>query len=290
MEETWPAPTTTRSSFLSLTVLAGVVACMLAGVAVAIPPPEAVGGLYLQASGRYLCTASVVSGPELGLLDELVVLTAAHCVVPALEPGADGSDWSSRLGFLLSLDNVTFHEVAPTRVGYLLAGYDLAILSFRGAPPDVAPLHMGSWETIDFGTEIQNFANPLGMGLQYFTGAVTMLRLEPSTEVEESNAQWRYNAVAALHVGPGSSGSLILNRELEYIGVLSSVIDPRFGSAFTVFVPQWKFADFLSDDHAGRDVRDVQDAQDMRHVTAWTESDSVMAHPASSRSCQMLFE
>ena len=114
----------------------------------------------------------MVSGLELDLDHELVVLTAAHCVAGALEPTPDGSSWSIRLGFLLSLDNDTFYEVVPYRVGYPLAGYDLAIMAFRETVPVVAPLHMGSWEAIDFGTEVRNFANPLGMGLQYFSGMV----------------------------------------------------------------------------------------------------------------------
>lgn len=252
---------------------------LMIGTAAAIPPPEAVGGLYLQSSGRYLCTASVVSGLELGLREERVVLTAAHCVTGALE--ADEGGWTSRFDLLLSFDNDTFYEVTPLRVGYPMAGYDLAILVFRGATPEVAPLRMGSWEAIDFGSEVQNFANPLGMGLQYFMGSVTMLRLEPSSEVRQSHQQWRHNAVAALHVGPGSSGSLILNEDLEYIGVLSSVIDPSFGSALTVFIPQWKFADFLNDDRAGRDVR---------VAPAWTESSALLALAPAVQPSQSLQE
>ena len=283
MEATTPNRTATRTRPVQFVtrMAAAVAVCLLAGAVMAIPPPGAVGGLYLQATGRYLCTATVVSGLELDLDHELVVLTAAHCVAGALEPTPDGSSWSSRLGFLLSLDNDTFYEIVPYRVGYPLMGYDLAIMTFRETAPVVAPLHMGSWEAIDFGTEVRNFANPLGMGLQYFSGMVTMLRLEPSAQVRESQTQWRHNAVASLQVGPGSSGSLILNESFEYIGVLSSVIDPSFGSPFTVFVPQWKFAEFLTDDRAGRDVQDT---------LAWPGSVAVLAQGLTPEARQVLAE
>lgn len=223
---------------------------LLAAVAVAVPPPDAVGGLYLARNGDYICTASVVAGSELGLARERVVLTAAHCLTRELER----DDETGEAGFLLSFDGRTFHEVAPYRLGDVRLGYDLAVLVFRGAVPQVTPLRMGSWDDIDYGSEVRNFANPLGMGLQYFTGTVTMLRLEASASVPESRDRWLHNAVAALQVGPGSSGSLILNSDLEYIGVLSSVIDPRFGSPFTVFVPLWKIAAFLSGEDVAREV------------------------------------
>lgn len=220
--------------------------------ALAIAPPEAVGSLFLSESGQYLCTASVVDGPELGLEPSLVVLTAAHCIEPYLrrEPGSGA--WVNRQGYRVGFGGGELFDVVPVRVGFADAGYDLAVLRFVAEVPELSPLRMGSWERVDFGSFIQNYANPLGLGIQYFTGSVTMLRIEPSS----SNAQsrWFYNAVAALQVGPGSSGSLILTGTLEYVGVLSGVVEARFGSPFTVFVPQWKIVEFLNYQEAGRDV------------------------------------
>ena len=219
--------------------------------ALATAPPEAVGSLYFKESGRYLCTASVVDGTELGLEPEAVVLTAAHCIEPYLSLGVD-SAWVSRREYQVGFGGEVLFDVTPIRVGFAEAGYDLAVLRFLTEVPELMPLRMGSWERIDFGTFIQNYANPLGLGIQYFRGSVTMLRIEPSDG--NSQSHWYYNAVAALQVGPGSSGSLILTGTLEYVGVLSGVVEAQFGSPFTVFVPQWKIIEFLNYDEAGRDV------------------------------------
>ena len=221
--------------------------------AMATAPPEAIGSLYLKPAHSYLCTASVVSGPELGLEPERVVLTAAHCLEPGLKQDRTTQSWSSKKAYALSFDGQEFFDVQPYRIGFADTGYDLAILFFDDITPEVTPLHMGTWEAVDYGTPIQNFANPLGMGIQYFTGAVTMLHIDPSP-VNAHRKQWFHNAVASLQVGPGSSGSLILNEDLEYVGVLSSVMEARFGSPFTIFIPQWRFEAFLLEAEAGRDL------------------------------------
>lgn len=238
-----------RSFTFGLCVLSSIVMTQ----AMATAPPEAIGSLYLKPAHSYLCTASVVSGPELGLEPERVVLTAAHCLEPGLKKDSTTQNWSSKKAYAVSFDGQEFFDVQPYRIGFADTGYDLAILFFDNATPQVAPLHMGTWEAVDFGTPIQNFANPLGLGIQYFTGAVTMLHIDPSP-VNAHRKQWFHNAVASLQVGPGSSGSLILNEDLEYVGVLSSVMEARFGSPFTIFIPQWRFEAFLLEAEAGRDL------------------------------------
>lgn len=232
--------------------LAGALFVLLKTIALAAAPPEAVGSLYLAGSYDYVCTASAVEGPELGLEQPMVILTAAHCIEPTLRQEEATEAWTSRQGYLISFDGQEFYAVVPYRVGFAAAGYDIAILLFESDLPDITPLRMGVWENVDFGSPIQNYANPLGLGIQYFTGSVTMLRIEPSPGNQQE--QWYYNAVASLQVGPGSSGSLILNEALEYIGVLSGVVEASFGSPFTVFVPQWKISAFLSDQYAAREL------------------------------------
>ena len=224
---------------------------LFAGTGEATAPPEAVGSLYLEQDHSYLCTASVVAGPELGLEVPLAVLTAAHCIEDGLRLESTSNSWSSRLAYEISLDGRSYYPVQPLRVGFVEAGFDLAIMVFLEGYPAVQPLHMGSWDQVDFGTAIHNYANPLGMGIQYFTGAVTMLRLEGTAQNQQG---WQLNAVASLQVGPGSSGSLILDEASNYIGVLSGVVEAGFGSPFTIFVPQWKIHEFLTDDRAGRSL------------------------------------
>jgi len=229
--------------------------CVLGAVlnlAHAADPPEAIGSLFSKDPQNYLCTATVVDGQELGLEHEVAVLTAAHCVEGGVKKDKASGTWASNEGYEVTFDSQDFFEVYPYRVGYARKGYDLAVMLFVDATPELTPLHMGSWDQIDFGTDIQNFANPLGMGIQYFTGAITMMHIEPSPINKKT--QWHHNAVASVQVGPGSSGSLILNESQEYVGVLSGVMEARFGSPFTIFVPQWRFEDFMIDETAGRDL------------------------------------
>ena len=235
---------------LILTLIFGLLLSALGPLAYAVEPPEAIGSLFAKADQKYLCTASAVAGEELGLEQDLVLLTAAHCVDGGLKRDPETKGWTNHLAYEVSFDSQTFFEVYPHRVGFAKAGYDVAVMFFVSDYPRVTPLHMGSWDSIEFGSDIQNFANPLGMGIQYFTGAVTMMAIAPSPI--NKKPQWYHNAVASVQVGPGSSGSLILNEAQEYIGVLSGVMEARFGSPFTIFIPQWRFEEFLIDDEAGR--------------------------------------
>ena len=225
---------------------------LLLNFAFAVEPPEAIGSLFLESTQKYLCTATAVLGNELGLEQEMVVLTAAHCVEGGIKEAAGAHGWLNEESYVVSFDGKQFYGVHPHRVGFAKAGYDIAVLTFTNTTPDITPLHMGSWEQVDFGSGIHNYANPLGMGIQYFTGSVTMMHITPSPI--NKKPQWHHNAVASVQVGPGSSGSLILNESYEYIGVLSGVMEARFGSPFTIFVPQWRFEDFLIDETAGRDL------------------------------------
>ena len=61
----------------------------------------------------------------------------------------------------MSFDGHELFDVTPYRVGFADAGYDLAVLFFEADEPELIPLKMGSWDGIDFGTPIHNYANPL---------------------------------------------------------------------------------------------------------------------------------
>ena len=227
-------------------VAAVLLSALLSSVALAANPPEAIGSLFTADEHKYLCTATAVAGKDLGAAQDLVILTAAHCVNKDLSQDDKTQAWYSEKDFVVSFDGDTFYPVHPQRVGITEQGYDVATMLFIDKTPELTPLQMGSWEQVDFGSNIQNYANPLGMGIQYFTGAITMKHITPSAI--NKKPQWHHNAVASLQVGPGSSGSLILNEDYEYVGVLSGVMEARFGSPFTIIVPQWRFEDFLSSD------------------------------------------
>ena len=225
---------------------------ILAGFAVA--KPDAVGTLYTRdLSGSLLmtCTATIVDGPQVGVVG-IAIMTAAHCVERSLVLDEGEDAWRTTADYLVTFDEMEYYPVRLHRVGYPRRGYDLATLIFHARTPDIEPLLIGDWANVRVGTAIVNHANPLGIGVQSFTGYVSMLRLE--RPVSSGNVNWRDHAVAILPGAGGSSGSLVLNVDAQVIGVLVGVIQGQFGSPFVIFVPQDRFGAFFVNDAAGRTI------------------------------------
>lgn len=225
---------------------------LLAGIAKAAPPQ--IGSLYtrdMSGSLNMTCTASVVSGADLNLEFDQAILTAAHCVDRSIEHDEVTGAYRSTADFLVTFDESDFYSVRLVRVGFQNRGYDVAVLRFTSREPSVEPLRVGHWSLVREGTRITNHANPGGLGLQRFEGYVSMLSLE--RPVGNSSLNWRGNAVAILPSAGGSSGSLVLSGD-RVIGVHIGVINLRNGDGFKVFVPQWKFAAFLTSDTAARTI------------------------------------
>lgn len=224
-------------------------------LSLALARPDAIGTLYSRTTSGSLemtCTASVVEGSTFDLPDRQVVLTAAHCVTARLTTDDGSGETRSNTDFLVSFNEQDFYTVRLLRVGRSERGYDLALLTFHGRAPAVVPLAVGSWADVQVGDRISNYANPLGIGLQQFSGYISMLDLQ--RPVEGRSILWRGNAVAIVPGAGGSSGSLVLNEVGEVIGVLVGVIQAQMGTPFVVIVPEGKFYDFLNNDVFGFNV------------------------------------
>lgn len=217
--------------------------------------PAAIGSLYqrdMSGSLQMVCTISLVDGDGLGLSGP-VLLTAAHCVDDDLrEVDEEGTTVRSNRDYLVTFDERSYNEVQLVRVGDTDAGFDAAVLAFVELDASAEPLAIGGWGGVRLGDPIVNWANPAGLGLQRFTGEVTMLSL--NRPVEATDINWRGNAVAILPSAGGSSGSLILDGADRVIGVLVGTITPKGGASFTVFVPILKVLEMLTSDRAGVDV------------------------------------
>jgi S1-C subfamily serine protease len=224
-------------------------------VTIALAQPPQVGSLYtrdMSGSLQMTCTASIVSGTDLGLDFDAAILTAAHCIDRGIEFDDVTKEYRSTADYLVTFDEREYFSARLYRVGWQTKGYDLAILYFPANSPDIEPIRIGDWSEVAPGTAITNFANPMGLGLQRFVGYVTMLSLD--RPVANASLNWRGNSVAMLPSAGGSSGSLILNEDGEVIGVLIGAISAQRGAEFTVFVGLPKFNAFLTNDGAARSI------------------------------------
>lgn len=223
----------------------------LGGAALAVDRPDGIGSLYSRTmSGdlQFTCTASVVDGARFGF-EGGVILTAAHCVDGAVKHDAVTDEWRVTGDFMVTFNEQDFYGVRLARMGFAKNGYDLAVLEFGGRAPTVTALPVGAWSSVRVGDNITNWGNPMGIGMQFFRGMVSMLSLE--RPVETTQLAWRGYAVGVIAVAGGSSGSLILNDDGEVIGVLVGTIQARTGSPFVAFVPESRFAAFMQNDAAG---------------------------------------
>jgi hypothetical protein len=223
-------------------------------VTIALAQPPQVGSLYtrdMSGSLSFTCTASVVSGADLNLDFENAILTAAHCVDRAITHDPATDEHHTTADYLITFDESDFYGVQLVRVGYQNRGYDVAVLRFTTREPDVTPIRIGSWTLVKPGTRIENWASPLGLGVQRFEGYISLKSLD--RPVGNASLNWRGYALGIIPSAGGSSGSLILS-EGRVIGVLIGSIAAQRGAEFTAIVPQSRFAAFLSSDGAGRSI------------------------------------
>lgn len=228
---------------------------LLVGTLALAQLPTNVGSLYTKdESGNlaFTCTASVVRGSDLNLKVDKVIMTAAHCVDDQIDKDAATGKYVAKTVFLVTFDEQTFYGANLLRVGRQSKGYDIALLTFAAKVPDVASFAIGDFSKLKLGDSLFNYGNPLGLGLQYFHGTLSMIALQ--RPIGPAGAMWKGYALSIMPSGPGSSGSLILDSNGAVVGVLIGVIQGPFGTPFTVIVPQSRFAAFMSSAEAARDI------------------------------------
>jgi S1-C subfamily serine protease len=96
---------------------------------------------------------------------------------------------------------------------------DVAVL--QAPAGEYAPLPLGSSSPLRVGDEVVVIGSPLGLSASFSAGVVSALRdrglLDEQERRDERLAAWGIQITAA--VSPGSSGSPIMNREGEVVGV-----------------------------------------------------------------------
>jgi S1-C subfamily serine protease len=145
---------------------------------------------------------------------------------------------STGTGFFVSKDGriVTNHHViegARKVTGTLVDGRTVDIVGLLADDPEgdiavlqapageYAPLPLGGSAPLRVGDEVVVIGSPLGLSASFSTGVVSALRdrglLGEQERHDESLAAWAIQITAA--VSPGSSGSPIMNRDGEVVGV-----------------------------------------------------------------------
>ena len=180
---------------------------------------------------RFVCTATIIDGQE----GDYVALTAGHCI-----------DWKYEDNYYVA-DTVE-DEPVLRHVKIVKADrsdrYDYAIIRFQSLKDyPTIDLNKSDDEIPDIGTPILNVNFSLGIGKEYLDGKVV------SEKLYGDGLRNRY--LVSVGVGPGASGSAIVDNERRCIVGLAEMIVT--GSQMpTIVIPTGKnLADFMDDDSAG---------------------------------------
>jgi S1-C subfamily serine protease len=117
-----------------------------------------------------------------------------------------------------------------------------------------APLALGSTEGVRTGDEIVVLGSPRGLSGTLSTGIVSAIRaqgLDGGLEGERSAQAWAIQITAA--ISPGSSGSPVMTREGEVIGVAVGLMEG--GGSLNFAVPIEVVQDLLADLPADAQVK-----------------------------------
>jgi S1-C subfamily serine protease len=108
---------------------------------------------------------------------------------------------------------------------------DLALLAFDGGA--LAPLPLGSSESLKQGDEIAVIGCPVGLSPSLSTGIVSALRRNAPLERDPALEAWLVQITAP--ISPGSSGSPVMTRDGNVIGVAVGKV--RMGENVNFAVP-----------------------------------------------------
>ena len=180
-----------------------------------------------------VCTGTVVKKRG----DQYLVLTAGHCIIPAQR-----KDDNYYVSSVIENEPVLHH--AKVLKAENDDRYDFALLEFSS---------LREYPTIDLndsedgppavGTELLNVNFSYGLGKQFLHGTVT------SGLVQVDDMKKRY--LSTLQVGPGASGSAVIDVKTGKIVGLVELIFPRSPMGAGIIPTGKALFDFMEDDSAG---------------------------------------
>jgi len=114
---------------------------------------------------------------------------------------------------------------------------DLAVITVKNAPSDLAPVAIGDSDKIAVGDPVMAVGNPLGLAGTVTTGIVSALNRPVTTEAESEGSQTDPNGQAqssgetvvtnaiqtSAAINPGNSGGALVNASGQLIGINSAI-------------------------------------------------------------------
>ncbi|VVB51632.1 Trypsin-like peptidase domain protein [uncultured archaeon] len=199
---------------------------------------KATNPLYADVDGnvRFICTATAIQKIPTGY----IFLTARHCVAdPRLQ------------GWFVVIDKKS--DTPYIKATVLLAGdlYTDAALLQVNTLLDIPTVPLGDERLLSISSRVEYFGFPQNLGKFYFEGYVTSLKIGPPAY---SDPQWNGDLGLTIQIGPGSSGSALVDPQQEAIvGVVTGVTYSRLGGPIlSMATPVSKVRVLVSDYKAGR--------------------------------------
>lgn len=201
-------------------------------------------------STRFICTATAIQKTQTGY----IFLTARHCV--AIMSASD---------FYVVVDPKS--DTPFIRATVLLAGgpdTDAAIVSIN-TPLDIPTIPVGDERLTGLGARVEYFGFPLNLGKLYFEGYVSANKIGPPAYPEP---QWNGDLGLTIQVGPGSSGSALVDPNQEAIvGVVTGLtVKAPGGIILTMATPASKVRTLVTDYKTGRAPKNQDDADPFENM------------------------
>jgi hypothetical protein len=184
----------------------------------------------------FVCTATVVAH-----LDKYAALTAGHCF-----------DWKDESKYYVADNTVgkpAFHKVQILKLEND-ERYDYALISFDSLR-DYKPIAMEDENegAPAIGTRVENINFSYGIVKEYAEGRVVSELIQGDAGGRCPNCKGRY--LVSVGLGPGASGSAVVDIEKQEIVGLAEAIFPGTQMPTLVMPMGNNFANFVDDDSAG---------------------------------------
>lgn len=185
---------------------------------------------------RFICTTTAIQKVKGGY----ILLTARHCVV----------DMRFKVFFVI-IDKDS--DTPYIRASLLVAGgpdTDAALLQIN-TPLDIPVIPVGDERLISVGSKVEYFGYPMNLGKLFFEGYVSAAKIGPPAY---DQPQWNGDLGITIQIGPGSSGSALVDPNQEAIvGVVTGVtVSPFGGPILGMATPAKKVRQLISEQKNGR--------------------------------------